>query len=168
MTASFQKTIAALLITIGLGAISAIAGTVDIKWEDGDGFTDVAVRNQNSNDLNRFKKEFEPYVERLAEKHIPDGTVLALHIRDVDLAGEFEPWRVNHDVRIVRDIYPPRMEFDYQLLRDGEVVEEGRESISDTDFNYNIGRRFFDEDEFFYEKEMFSEWVRQELASGGS
>lgn len=162
MTSSAIRKTAA--IGAALAAATALsAGTSTIEWIKPDKYSDVGTSFGSTDKFDQFKKEIESYMERVAEQELPDGSVLKLTVTNVDLAGEFEPWRMNEDVRIVREIYPPKMRFSYTLQKDGEVVSKGKESLSDIDFTFNIGRRFFDQDQFFYEKEMLGEWVRNEL-----
>ena len=41
---------------------------------------------------------------------VPEGDKLTITFTDIDLAGDFEPWRGPQwdEVRIVKAIYPPR------------------------------------------------------------
>ena len=154
------------IATIGAAIAAAAtlsAGTSTIEWKNPEKYSDIGEAFGTDGKFDQFKEEIESYVERVAENELPDGAVLKMTVTNVDLAGEFEPWRIDHDVRIVRDIYPPKMRFNYTLQNNGEVVSEGKENLSDIDFTFNIGRRFFDQDQFFYEKEMLGEWIRNEL-----
>jgi len=45
-----------------------------------------------------------------------------------------------------------------------KIIKSGEETIVDATFDFNIGRRFFSSDEFFYEKELIGSWIRNELA----
>lgn len=144
-------------------AATISAGTSNLEWKNPEKYSDIGSVYGSDDKLEHFKEEMESYIERLAESELPDGAVLKLVVTNVDLAGEFEPWRIDHDVRIVREIYPPKMRFSYTLQNDGKVVSEGKESLTDLDFSFNIGRRFFDQDQFFYEKEMLGDWIRNDL-----
>lgn len=57
------------------------------------------------------------HLERRAPRYLPPHTRLLIRFTDIKLAGEYEPWRRPglNDVRIVRDIYPPRLDLDCQL-----------------------------------------------------
>ncbi len=69
-----------------------------------------------------------------AQKYLPDGYHLKVQVRDIDLAGGFERWRPgqNH-VRIDREIYPPRIEFEYKIF-DGS----GRLATFGEEYIYNL------------------------------
>ena len=53
------------------------------------------------------------YLTEVADSYIPDGCKLTMTFTDIDLAGDFEPWRGPQadDIRIIRDIYPPNFKF---------------------------------------------------------
>ena len=96
---------------------------------------------------------------------VGEDRVLELTFKDVDMAGEIEPWRHPSfsDIRYVKGIYPPRMVFSY-VLRDatGEEIASGEEKIRDLTFDFainSIGRS----KTFFYELNMLEDWARTTL-----
>lgn len=103
------------------------------------------------------------YLVEEAQAALPADQSLVVTFKDIDLAGDYEPWRTNaRDVRIVKDIYPPRMDFSYQVTdASGKVLKEGTERLRDLGFmsRMSINRR----DQFSYEKDMISDWVRSTL-----
>ena len=104
-----------------------------------------------------------PSPSRQRRGRIADGEQLDITVTDIDLAGDYEPWRnLNQDVRIVRDIYPPRMRL-YFTLRDsqGNVVSEGERRLSDLGFLQGSG--LLDTDPLRYEKRMIDSWTRREF-----
>ena len=55
-----------------------------------------------------------------------------MSITDIDRAGAFEPWRGRGDVRIVRDVYPPRVDLGFTLTgADGAVIKRGERKLRD-------------------------------------
>lgn len=156
------KTIAFALASLGILSF-ATAANVNVKWKDKESYTDLGGPFDDASVAN-FSKEINNYLDRIAPEYIPDDATLELTVTDVDLAGEVEPWRVDNDARIVRAIYPPRMTFNYTLKSGkGELITSGTANLVDTDFQYNIGRRVFGNDQFFYEKEMLGDWLRNDL-----
>lgn len=157
-----------VLFSSVLGAValsaSALGGTANVNWEDPEQYSDLGTDFKDRTNPEHFMKEMERHIERLAQQELPDGAVLSVNVTDVDLAGRVEPERLD-DVRIMRDIYPPRMKLSYQLMRDNEVVEEGEASLVDLDYNYNIRRSILNSDPFYHEKEMIDEWMRSEFGS---
>ena len=53
-------------------------------------------------------------VVKRANEVLPAGQTLTVTFTDIDLAGDFEPWRGGQamDIRIVKDVYPPRMDLE--------------------------------------------------------
>lgn len=103
----------------------------------------------------------EKHLVRQGKRYLEEGQRLSIEITDIDLAGEYEPWRRIdfQDVRIVKAIYPPRMAFRYELTDgDGNVLKSGEEHLTDLTFQYRPRISFHDE--LFYEKEMLNDWLR--------
>jgi hypothetical protein len=92
------------------------------------------------------------------------GQQLKITVTDVDLAGEFEPWRGGSmaDVRIVKDIYPPDIKLAFQLTgADGTVLAQGDRHLRDMGFmmTLSIDRN----DPLRFEKELLDNWLRSEF-----
>jgi len=102
-------------------------------------------------------------------KHLPEGQRLELRFTDIDLAGDYEPWRGPDfdDIRIMKDIYIPRMKIDYRLLdASGAVLRSGSDRISD--MSYLMSARMIpDNDPLRYDKNMLTNWVRREFRNTG-
>lgn len=100
-----------------------------------------------------------------ADKMLPEGQSLAVHITDLDLAGEYEPWhRVGYEnVRIIRSTYPPEIKLTY-ALRDaqGQVLREGETTLRDPGFQ--LGASPVDQNALRYEKRMLDSWLRREFS----
>ncbi|MBI2517947.1 MAG: DUF3016 domain-containing protein [Opitutae bacterium] len=107
---------------------------------------------------------FTAHIESLARTYIPEGAKLVVKFTDIDLAGDFEPWHGPNytDVRVVKDIYIPRLTFDFQVLgADGKVLSEGHRELRDMAFQLNHSG--FASDPLRYEKEMLTDWARSEF-----
>ena len=79
-------------------------------------------------------------------------------------AGSFEPWRGPQaaDVRIVRDIYPPRIDLRFKLLdADGKLLREGSRQLRDATFMMRPD--LYPNDPLRYEKTLLDDWLRAEL-----
>jgi hypothetical protein len=95
---------------------------------------------------------------------VPDGDHLTLTFSDIDLAGDFEPGRGPNweDVRIVKDIYPPRFAFTYSLTdASGRVLLSGKENIVDLDFNQRLS--IDTSDPRHYDKDVLRDWMERKL-----
>ena len=86
-----------------------------------------------------------------------------MSITDVDLAGDFEPQQpyVN-EVRIVKDIYPPRIDLRFRLVDGaGRVLKEGTRTLRDPSF---LLRGAGDSgDALRFEKSMIDRWLQEEF-----
>lgn len=162
--------IGAIAIALTFGSIPQAHATANVTWEwaDSDRYTDLEHSGFGARSIKHFSKEIEAYINRVAQKQLPDGSHLHIIVTDVDLAGEFEPWHNQpyDDVRIVRSIYPPRMSLEYELVDlEGNLLNSGSVDLVDRDFNINVKRRVFTNDLYFYEKEMLGSWLRKEFGA---
>ena len=67
------------------------------------------------------------------------------------------------DVRLIKEIYRPRMTLTFKLVgADGKVIKEGARTLIDSYFmnNVNLINR---DDPLYYDKEMLTTWVRDEF-----
>jgi len=106
------------------------------------------------------------YLVERAEKMIPEGHKLAITITDIDMAGDFEPQHGPqfNDVRIVKAIYPPRVDLSFKLTdASGAVVKEGQQKLRDLNFQMTSTAPAFNSDMLRYEKAMLDNWLRSEF-----
>lgn len=99
-----------------------------------------------------------------AKYAVPDGDHLTITFSDIDLAGDFEPWRGPQwdDVRVVKDIYPPRFKFTYTLTDgSGKVLKQGPENIVDMAFQMRV--TINRDDPLRYEKDILKDWMDRTL-----
>lgn len=104
------------------------------------------------------------YLAERAAPRLPQGQRLQVHITDVQRAGSFEPWRGPRgaDVRIVRDIYPPRIDLRFKLLDgDARLLREGSRQLRDATFM--VRPDLHPNDPLRYEKTLLDDWLQQEL-----
>lgn len=111
--------------------------------------------------------ELKKHLERRATRVLPEGQQLEVTFTDIKLAGQFEPWRGPQfdDVRIVKDIYPPRIDLRFTLKSaDGRVIEEGERTLRDLGFlTRSIANT---SDTLRYEKRMLDEWLNRDFIRG--
>ncbi len=109
--------------------------------------------------------QLREHMQTDAKRYIPDGDKLAISVTDVDLAGDFEPWRGPQwdDVRIVKDIYPPRIKLSFRLTDSaGKVIKEGSRDLRDLAFMMKITMSFRD-DPLRHEKQLLDDWFSEEF-----
>jgi hypothetical protein len=140
-------TIAALAVcgaTAALAASSSAASkaTANVSYLEPENFTDFKLSQiGGDSEQQSLESELTKHVERLTATYLPAGTHLNLRFRDIDMAGDFEPFRSGpwNDVRILRSIYPPRMSIEYSVTKDdGTVVASGERKLSDLTYQWNI------------------------------
>ena len=163
----------------GLAAISAAVAAdapaktdarVEIVFVQPEKFTDVRDAYVAS-DVGRqgILDQIRDYLVSRANVYIPAGQKLTVTFTDIDLAGDFEPWRGSEgmDVRIVKDIYPPKMDLEFKLTgADGVVIKEGKRQLRDLMFmsKLSINRN----DTLRFEKALLDDWLKSDFPKAKS
>ena len=133
----------------------------------------VFVKPEQFTDVRRadFKPNSEAILDAIArfmretgEEILPADMNLDLRVTDIDLAGNFEPWRgpQSDQVRITNQLYPPRFVLEFRVTdARGQVVASGKRNL--TDLNYQL-RTFYPMDDYLrYEKDLLRQWFREEF-----
>ncbi len=158
---------AAALLALGQPLRSAAADQprATVTFENPEKFTDVK-DSQTGTDKGRdhYLNELRKLVVEEADRLLPAGRKLSMNFTDIDLAGDYLPsMPANRDIRVMKDIYIPRMKFSYTITDDsGAVVKEGQETLSDMNY-LNTMRLIGRGEELFYDKEMLRDWLRKAL-----
>lgn len=156
---------ASLLFAFQAGA----AAEVEVTWENPKDYTDVKPANESRKHFRkRVFKKLDEHFAKLAEK-LPDGQVLQITVTDLDLAGQVWPASFvglgsgGSDVRLIKRVDIPRMEFSYKLLdANKQVVQEADVKIKDMSFQDRL-RSSHKNDTFRYEKTMIKDWFNDEF-----
>lgn len=109
-------------------------------------------------------EQIKEYLVTRGVRGLLPGQKLAITFTDVDLAGDYEPWRSGQwaDVRIVKEIYPPRLTLAFRLTdAEGKVVKEGQRDLRDIAFMMKITMGFRD-DPLRHEKALLDDWLSSE------
>ncbi len=128
-------------------------------------FTDVRDRSMGDSSNTTYLEQIRDHLLEQAKYYVPAGHKLTVTITDIDMAGEFEPWHGPRwdDVRIVKDIYPPRITLTFRLTdADGNVVKEGKRDLRDLAFMMKITMSFRD-DSVRHEKALLDDWLRSDF-----
>ncbi len=133
----------------------------------------VFVKPEQFTDVKRtdFKPNSEAILDAIArfmratgEEILPADMNLDLRVTDIDLAGNFEPWRgpQSDQVRITNQLYPPRFSLEFRVIdARGQVIQSGKRDL--TDLNYQL-RTFYPMDDYLrYEKDLLRHWFREEF-----
>jgi hypothetical protein len=161
-----------LAAAVGCGAATADEstklvtekGVVKVVWQDTKKFRDV----ESSGDIqSRFEERLfnalTKHLNKEAQKLFKPDQKLELVVTDLDLAGDMRPTfgASVSDLRIVKDIYPPRMSFSYKLLDGKRVVIAGDEKLIDMNFLGHV--QAVKQDSFPYETRMLSDWLKSRI-----
>ncbi len=155
---------------VAVGKISAEeasppAAPVEVTCFESEKFTDVRARYLGtSKEDEDILWQLADFIRRRAPRYVPAGGRLAVTLTDIDLAGDFEPWRGPpfDEVRIIREIYPPRIELSFQLIdAAGKVVKQGTRELRDLSFQMGLASNR--DDALRYEKALLENWLRTDF-----
>ena len=155
--------LAAMAAGTVLTAAESKSSAVTVKFNESDKFTDAASHFNGGTDK-YYLDTLSEHLQKVAARELAPGQKLEVTFTDIDLAGEFIPTNPSRsDVRIVKDIYIPRMVLSFRLLdADGKVIKEGERKLTDLNFMSNMG--MFERNEpLFYDKALITDWVKKEL-----
>ncbi|HET9048784.1 MAG TPA: DUF3016 domain-containing protein [Chiayiivirga sp.] len=107
-------------------------------------------------------KTLASWLSKRAVLRIGSGQTLKVTLIDVDLAGDYEPSAgidMDH-VRVVREMYPPRIELSWRLSdASGASVDEGQTTLTDMSFLSASGPA--SSRQLAYEMRMLNDWLRE-------
>jgi hypothetical protein len=158
-----MKTMVVLALSgfLMLDIAPAKAATVTVSFIHPETYTDAAWSGGYSIKAEQpTLDEISRYLETLGDRYLGPGQALAIEVLNVDLAGQYETWRgTAHDVRIIRDIYPPRITVRYRLTDGGRPVINGRDVVTDINYLSNPATSLIG-DSLRYEKAMLETWFK--------
>ncbi|WP_454685494.1 DUF3016 domain-containing protein [Ancylobacter moscoviensis] len=152
-----------MILAAGLAALTlmsaAAEASVQVTFVNPQNYNDRDFRSSGTRD--GIIAEFQRYFDRLGTRYLKDGQSVRIEVLDARLAGEYEPWRPRfNDVRILRDITPPRFKLRYTLTQGKRVLVKGEETVSDINYLWNPSAQNSSE-RFAYEKDMLRDWFRK-------
>lgn len=165
------KSILLLALTVLSPAVALRAEEIrtiaraEVLFFEPEKFTDV--RDSYMGDATRttYLEQIRDHVLEQAKYYVPEGHRLSVTFTDIDMAGDFEPWHGPRwdDIRVVKDIYPPRILLTFRLTdAAGNVVKEGKRDLRDLAFMMKITMSFRD-DPVRHEKALLDDWLRSEF-----
>jgi hypothetical protein len=140
----------------------AARSEVVVTFTDPERFTDARLRGgYGAPALAPALDGIARHLAALGARDLPPNQTLTIEVRDIDLAGRFEPWRpLAYDVRYLREITWPRIKLRYVLQQDGNSLMSAEETIADQDYLRRPSGRFAS-DPLGYEKAMLDDWFRR-------
>jgi hypothetical protein len=152
-------------LTIGAAPSTQTIARAEVNFFEPEKFTDVRDSYMGDYERTTYLDSIRDHLLEQAKYYVPEGHTLSVTFNDIDMAGDFEPWRGPRfsDIRIVKDIYPPRISLVFRLTdAEGNVVKEGRRELRDLSFMMKITMAFRD-DPVRHEKALLDDWLRDEF-----
>jgi hypothetical protein len=151
------KLLVLLTLTLGLTQFSTNAATVSVEWKNTDKYSDIRSGEQNRAYFKRYVfSSLEKHLAKLAEK-LPEKQKLSIEVTNLDLAGDIE-FSSARQMRIVRDIYIPRISLSYKLVdENNQAIKNDNIKLKDMSFMMTSKLRYRNES-FGYEKKMLDDW----------
>ncbi|MFT6691254.1 MAG: hypothetical protein ACJAXH_001779 [Colwellia sp.] len=148
------------LVVVLISALTAQAAQVEVKWTNPDKYSDIdAGQGHRQHFKDRTFKAFEEHFAKMA-KALPEQQKLVFDITNLDLAGDVNFGGMKR-IRIIKDIFFPRIEFSYQLLNaDNTLVKSAEVSLKDMGFLMHSRLRHRNQT-LGYEKDMLDDWFRK-------
>lgn len=138
-----------------------ISDQVTVTFHEPESFTDV-LENGSSLTSTYYLEQLRECLQTAATPLLEAGQKLAITFTDVDLAGETR-FNQPHQIRIMKDIYAPRVVLNFRLLgSDGKIMKEGERKLSDLNYMMQL-RRPGSEQPLFYDKQLLTQWLQDEF-----
>jgi hypothetical protein len=142
------------------------AGVVKVEWQDPSRFRDIKTSSGiQSRYEERLFDSLTKELDKNAQRVLKDNQTLELVVTDLDLAGDMRPTfgaASVSELRIVKDLYPPRMTFTYRVLEGSKVIMIGDEKLIDMNFLHHVGMSKNSTAE--YESKMLADWLKKTIA----
>ena len=161
---------ALLLMACNSMAQTSTPSPVEVRFHHPEKFRDASLGSQGYEQGAdaEVMKTLTQHLQQLGERYLKPGQQLAIDIRDIDLAGRYEPWHGNaYDVRFMREITWPVIELGYTLSQPGQPARQAEERISDKMYLSRPGRHASN-DRLYAEKAMLDDWFRQRFGAAPS
>jgi hypothetical protein len=161
LTAGWRRALlGAVLASIGLAA--GATGRAEVSYAPQERLTDAG---SSFHEIRRTQRMLTAHLESLA-KTLPDGQVLKVEVRDIDLAGELETLAPDRVRVLGRVPDSPRLDLRYELLADGgNVLRRGDAVLTDLDY-LRRGVSVRRDQPLFYERRLLDDWFHQAVAPG--
>ena len=173
MAGSHRGTIAVLaafalwLGSIAPPSVAAVApaeSSVSVTFVNPEQFTENRLYGRQDR-FNRidYLAQLKAYLIKQGQAILKPGQSLHVNITDIQLAGAYEPWRGPQwsYVRIMRDIYSPRIDLDFRLVdQDGNVLREGKRGLRDMDYLHSgVSLPAATGATLYYDKALLRRWL---------
>lgn len=162
------STLLAVGSAVGLqaaGKTLADDARIQVAFLEPQNFTDFRDSDMGYSPRNGYAEDLRERLAWLSRYYVPVGHKLEVTFTDIDMAGDFEPWRgpAWSDVRIVKEIYAPRIVLSFRLTdAAGNIVKEGKRELKDSAFWMKVNP-VAQQDTLRHEKALLDDWLRAEF-----
>jgi hypothetical protein len=173
----FTRAVAATALTLGL-AVAAFAAPsepparIQVTWAPIEQLSETQNNPPNRGWLrpDQWMKSLGDRLRKTADRTLPPGQQLQVHVDDISLAGRLEPvFRPGQqDLRVMKESYWPWINLHFVLLAaDGTTIREGDAKLSDGSY---LRRAVASDpnDPLRYDKRMIDDWLRTEFGPKNS
>ena len=139
-------------------------GRVAVSWADPASFSEHSCDFSPGGRDIAWVADLAKYTRERAEKVLPAGARLDVRFSDIDRAGECLPNGRAEQIRVIRDVYPPRISLHYRLSENGVAAADADARLLDLGFLMGSGV-VGNSDPLRHEKRLIDDWLRK-LAAG--
>ncbi|GJE14032.1 MULTISPECIES: DUF3016 domain-containing protein [Methylobacterium] len=156
-----------LALAAALLATGPARADVQVRYTAPERFTDAENRFGSGQPLRVTLAELTRIFQDLGNAKLRPGERLDVTVLDIDLAGFDRPGlSTPTGVRVVTDATPPRIRFAYALRRDGRIVAQGEETVTDINFLLTSNPRF-STGGLYYERQLLRDWFARRFPENG-
>jgi len=149
---------------LGAAAATPAESSVSVTYVNPEQFTENRMYGRQDR-FNRidYLAQLKAYLIKQGQAILKPGRSLHVNITDIRLAGAYEPWhgpQWNY-VRIMRDIYSPRIDLNFRLVdQDGHVLREGKRVLRDLDYLHSgLSLPGATGGSLYYDKALLRRWL---------
>jgi hypothetical protein len=151
------------LAVLGAAGGAAATGRVEVRYATAERFTDAGF---GARELERTQRVLSNHLARLAAQ-LPDGQLLKVEVRDIDLAGELESVAFDRVRVLGRAPDRPRLDLRFELQADGRVLDQGEAVLTDLAYlERSVGPQRGEP--LSHERRLLDEWFAERIAPAGA
>lgn len=151
-----------LSLVMGVGMTGlAQAGELDMHFQPLEKYRDIG---RSANEREVIQKALGEHFQKLAAERLPAGQTLKVDLLEINRAGDMElRHRTPDEIRVMREVTWPQMDFSYVVVEGGKEVRSGKASLSDMNYLHSSSARYTDGDPLRFEKPMIDKWFDTEF-----
>lgn len=148
---------------LGVAGTAAATGRVEVRYATPERFTDAGF---GARELERTQRVLSAHLARLAAR-LPDGQLLKVEVRDIDLAGELESFAYDRVRVLGRAPDRPRLDLRFELQAEGRVLDQGEAVLTDLAYlERGVGPQRGEP--LSHERRLLDAWFAERIAPAGA